>query len=319
VVPFAKSNNRGPGRPQQGPPGTNGHPALHPDALKRRIAITSWETSDNSWKATITTQHDPEALMRYRRLNRLMNAVLRSRESIDYVVFPELSIPSRWFSRIASKLRHRRISLIAGVEYLPHPSPPLSNKVANQVWASLVTDFLVFPSSIVYRQDKEEAAPHEESELWNVGGKIMAPLGKVSKSPVLHGDFHFGILVCNELTNAGHRSEFRGEIDALFVPEWNQDTETFSFLVEAAAHDIHAYIVQCNNRRYGDSRIRGPLANSWERDIVRIKGGIEDYFVIGEIDVMSLRRFQSAHRSPAGPFKPVPTGFVMGKARQTLP
>ena len=55
------------------------------------------------------------------------------------------------------------------------------------------------------------------------------------------------------------------------------------------------------------------------RDLVRIKGGILDYFVVGEIDIKQLRRFQSPHRSPSGPFKPVPDGFSISFERETLP
>jgi hypothetical protein len=309
-------------------PGTDepGRPIVIPNSHFRRsprVAVTSWETSDDSWKASVVARPDPGVLARYQRLNRLMNAVLRSRGAPNYVVFPELSIPSRWFLRIASKLKQRGISLIAGVEYLPSP-PPTFDQVANQVWASLISDFLGFRSFVIYRQDKVNPALEEGAQLLNIGGKKLVPLVDPEKSfirhVVRHGDLHFGILVCSELTNVEYRGEYRGRVDALFVPEWNQDTETFSFLVEAAAHDMHAYIVQCNNRRYGDSRIRAPRAKSWERDIVRVKGGIEDYFVVGEIDVVELRRFQSNARSPeGGPFKPVPDGFRMDPDRKTLP
>ena len=57
------------------------------------------------------------------------------------------------------------------------------------------------------------------------------------------------------------------------MPEWNQDTESFNALVESAALDIHAYIIQCNDRQYGDSRVRAPYKESWKRDLVRIKEG----------------------------------------------
>ena len=127
------------------------------------------------------------------------------------------------------------------------------------------------------------------------------------------------MLVCSELSNIAYRSALRGRIDAILVPEWNQDTETFNDLVKSAAMDIHAYIVQCNDRQYGDSRIRAPYKDSWKRDLVRIKGGKNDYFVIGEIDIRSLRQFQSSHRSPIGPFKPVPDGFDIDFERRTLP
>lgn len=85
---------------------------------------------------------------------------------------------------------------------------------------------------------------------------------------------------------------------------------------------MHAYIVQCNDRQYGDSRNRAPFKESWQRDLLRVKGGITDYCVIGvigEIDVQALRAFQSSHRSPAKPFKPVPDGFEIDFGRKVLP
>ena len=138
--------------------------------------------------------------------------------------------------------------------------------------------------------------------------------------PILqHGDLRFALLICSELTNIHYRAALRGKVDALFVPEWNQDSETFNALVESAALDMHAYIVQCNCRQYGDSRIRAPAKDSWARDVLRVKGGVTDYCVIGEIDVQALRQFQSSHRSPTKPFKPVPDGFEIDFGRKVLP
>ena len=111
-------------------------------------------------------------------------------------------------------------------------------------------------------------------------------------------------------------------MDAIFVPEWNSDIEMFGSLIEAAAYDVHAYIIQCNNRKYGDTRIRIPAKRHFERDIVKIKGGEEDYFVIGQIDIQRLRQFQSFEVSPTGDsalFKPVPAGFEIAPYRKMLP
>ena len=102
------------------------------------------------------------------------------------------------------------------------------------------------------------------------------------------------------------------------MPEWNKDTETFNALVESASLDIHAYIIQCNDRQYGDSRIRAPYKDSWKRDVLRIKGGTHDYCVTGNIDIQALRQFQSSHRSPEKPFKPVPDGFKIDPSRKVL-
>lgn len=288
---------------------------LDQKSSKSRIAVASWETDRRSWTASVTKTVEPDT-SRYSRLIRLLNEVLASPTPIDYLIMPELSVPPGWFIRIADKLRGKGISLISGVAYLHRPR----RRVMNQVWAALSHDGLGFPSLAVYRQDKQCPALHEEKELFRVAGAVLRPQRTWRTPPVLrHGTFLFALLICSELTNIAYRSALRGRIDALFVPEWNRDTETFNALVESAALDIHAYIIQCNDRQYGDSRIRVPHKDPWKRDQVRIKGGKNDYFVVGEIEVASLRAFQSGHRSLEGPFKPVPDGFEISFERRALP
>ena len=68
----------------------------------------------------------------------------------------------------------------------------------------------------------------------------------------------------------------------------------------------------------GDA-VRAPYKDGWRHDILRFKGGIEDYCVTGEIDIQALRQFQSCHRSPDKPFKPVPDGFEVSFERRVLP
>jgi len=279
------------------------------------IAISSWKTQMASWTASVMRMPDPDA-ERYARLCRLLDGVIAQPQHSRYLVLPELALPAHWFIRIARKLQGRGISLITGIEYL-HTS---KSRVRNQVWAALSHDGLGFPSLMIYRQDKQSPALHEEQELQRLASLELKP-DKVWKTPPIlqHGELRFALLICSELTNISYRAALRGKVDALFVPEWNQDTETFNALVESAALDMHAYIIQCNDRQYGDSRIRAPFKDSWQRDLLRVKGGITDYCVIGEIDVRALRQFQSSHRSPAKPFKPVPDGFEIDFSRKVLP
>lgn len=65
--------------------------------------------------------------------------------------------------------------------------------------------------------------------------------------------------------------------------------------------------------------IGGSFKGSWKRDAMSIEGGITDYCALGEIDVQALRQFQSSHRSPGKPFKPVPDGFEIDFGRKVLP
>lgn len=279
------------------------------------IAVSSWKTQMASWTASVMRMPDPDA-ERYGRLCRLLDGVIAQPQHSRYLVLPELALPAHWFIRIARKLQGRGISLITGIEYL-HASKA---RVRNQVWAALSHNGLGFPSLMIYRQDKQRPALHEEQELQRLAGLELRPDKAWKTPPILqHGDLRFALLICSELTNISHRAALRGKVDALFVPEWNQDTETFNALVESAALDIHAYIIQCNDRQYGDSRIRAPFKESWQRDLLRVKGGITDYCVIGEIDVQSLRQFQSSYRSPSKPFKPVPDGFEVDFGRKVLP
>lgn len=74
-----------------------------------------------------------------------------------------------------------------------------------------------------------------------------------------------------------------------------------------------------NGPKYGDSGIRAPLKESWQRDLLRVKGGVTDYCVIGEIEVQKLHRFESSHRSPTKPFKPLPDGVEIYLGRKILP
>ena len=279
------------------------------------IAVSSWKTQMASWTASVMRMSDPDA-ERYGRLCRLLDGVIAQPQHSRYLVLPELALPAHWFIRIARKLQGRGISLITGIEYL-HAS---RKRVRNQVWAALSHDGLGFPSLMIYRQDKQRPALHEEQELQRLAGLELKPDKDWKVPPILqHGDLRFALLICSELTNISYRAALRGKVDALFVPEWNQDTETFNALVESAALDMHAYIIQCNDRQYGDSRIRAPFKESWQRDLLRVKGGITDYCVIGEIGVQALRQFQSSHRSGAKPFKPVPDGFEIDFHRKVLP
>ncbi len=296
-------------------------PSTRPEEESVKVCLPCLMVNEKSWIASVSQSPDPD-LQRYTRLTRIINDVVRLplHERPDYIVLPELSVKSRWFGRFAYKLEKSGISLIAGIEYEHSPREGIGpNEVINAVRVSLVTDYPGYRTHLVFSQNKETPALHEESELLRTSGKVLAKGNHSGKKIIRHGVFQFGILICSELTNIEHRKLFRGTVDALFVPQWNKDIDGFAPLVESTAVDLHLFVVQCNNRRYGDCRIRAPYKELWERDVVRIKGGIHDYFSTGLIRFHALRRFQSCHRSPAAPFKPVPDGFQIHESRRALP
>ena len=277
---------------------------------KPRIAIPSFLTRDEDWLAAVTGKPQLD-IERYERLRRLINRMLQERRQPDYVLFPECSIPCSWAIGIAERLARRRISFIAGLE-----CRSTAKGIRNDALISLTTDWPWYPCGLIYVQPKMAPAHDEKARLWRLGRKrLYKPNGSGHPPVYVHGDFTFGVLICSDLTTIAHRLRFQGAVDALLVLEWNKDTETFEFLVESAAHDLHAYIVQVNNRLYGDSRIRVPAKEHYARDVVRVKGGLTDYFVVADLDIASLRQFQKNFPNGSKAFKPLPVGFSMSVQR----
>ncbi len=288
-----------------------------------RVAVTSWSVDEKSWSAAAAGQPDLSST-RYQRLVALANSITRTpwKDKPRYVVFPELSIPRRWLPGLAQHFLRQEISLIAGAEYRAAGNG--SAEVINEAKLFLTDNRLGYTHGCVVTQQKGLPAHGERDNLRQMFGLSFAD----HKSPTCqkriysHFGFDFGLLVCSELTNIGLRSKFRGQVDALFVLAWNRDLDSFASLVESTALDVHCYVILSNNRKYGDSRVRTPCIQNWRRDLVRLKGGLEDYFVVTEIDIHALREFQSHHEPPTGDeatFKPFPEGFDLSPFRRTIP
>lgn len=280
-----------------------------------RMAVTSRETTEQQWMAAAQNRHD-RSLGRYEIFNGLLNKILAEKARPDYIVMPELTVPLRWALRASKKLASNGISFIAGVEY--HVDR-ISGKLRNDSLVSLTTKWPGYASHVVTLQPKFEPAHGERAGLRKIFSRdnsMFIPRGLAALPTVYqHGNLFFSVLICSDLTNICHRNELRGRVDALFALEWNQDTKTFGALVEATASDLHAYVIQVNNRLYGDSRIRAPFASDYSRDVVQVKGGISDYYVLGDVEVIQLRKEQRRKGSKRK-FKPVPIGYKMSEKRK---
>ncbi len=299
------------------------------------IAVASVETRNDDLLQSLAPS-PPTRLSRYERIRGIVSATLRARGQVDYLVMPELCLPRRWAQGVVELLGNANISLIAGLEY-----KVVGHDVQNQALLALTSHSL--PGlTIAIRSDKTQPAWVEKFELEHAKPQAFKFVSR-SQSPLLvsHDGFCFCALICSDFTNLDLRTPLRGEIDGLFVLEWNRDTDGFSNMVASSATDLHAYIIQVNNRLFGDSWIRGPFCERYERDILRVKGGRDDFVLTGEIDFMQLRQYQlrrpemscedqtkliarlnrirdRSHLreySKARKFKPVPIGFKASKWR----
>ncbi len=281
-----------------------------------RLGLTSFEVSDKSWDQGAAGVPDLSP-RRYWQLARIVNIAIGTTPKPDYLLLPELSVPDRWIDTIAGRLRASGISLIAGLDYVHHPH----RRVDSSAVLVLTDDRLGYASSIQVRQRKSLPAPGEEQQLYASHGLTWTE-GTDLKRVYQHNGLYFGILVCSELQNMGYRANFQGQVDCLITLSWNKDLESFSALVDAAVLDVHAYVALVNNRRYGDSRLRRPAKRSFDRDVCRVRGGLNDQLVVVEIEPTQLRQQQSREKRwprSTDAYKPAPEGFSMSPARKCIP
>jgi hypothetical protein len=247
---------------------------------------------------------------------KVVRAIIKSKQKVDYVLFPELSIPREIIIYISEKLLKYGASVIAGIEYRHISNPDTSSEikvfVKNEMVYFLTLKSGSFSEHLAIVQEKVIPAIHEEKDLFDIGGKKLI-CNDDTKFIIKHNDAVFSTLICNEFLDINLRSQLRGKVDLLFILEWNKDTNTYDSLVNATANDLHCFIAQVNNRDFGDTRIRAPYAKDYKRDVVKIKGGEYDYFVVGKVEFNKLREFQSLHRGVSGEFKPLPTGYVLNE------
>lgn len=287
------------------------------------IALTNLKTDEISWVAVVREDGFEPEPNRDERLNKLVNDILRVKEPIDFVVFPELSIPRSRIIEIANKFRSKGTSLVVGLEYeisendLTEDGRKDIKSVSNQLLYVITRSEGNYFSQYCIIQDKTIPAYHEEIELYNTGGKVMVS-NSDEKYIIKHNNLVFSGLICNDLLNIDNRQPLRGNIDLLFVVEWNKDVEMYNHIVASTANDLHCFVAQANNRLYGDTRLRGPYKNDYRRDVARIKGGELDNFILVRVEADKLREFQRYYRSPSEPFKPVPTGFKMSPIRRQI-
>jgi hypothetical protein len=98
-------------------------------------------------------------------------------------------------------------------------------------------------------------------------------------------------MLCYEMTDIIARAMYKGKCDIIAAPVFNPDTTYFSNIIDATVRDLHAFIVQANTSIFGDSRVTGPYDRD-SKDIFKIKGGKNDYAIVGTINFKSFVDFQ---------------------------
>lgn len=209
-------------------------------------------------------------------------------KSAKLIVFPEFFMPIQWLQEILVFARKNKIAVLSGLRYLVNGDRAYNYIAVLQPFSSEG-----FKYSLPLFREKNFYAPAEKIELAKKQLYCKDPSQK-STHLISWNNLNYSNLMCYELTNIEYRYKLRGLIDLLIVPELNRDTNYFSNMVESTTRDLHAFVIQVNTSKYGDSRITGPY-NSLYKDIIKLKGGEDNIILTGTIDTEELVNNRATH------------------------
>lgn len=238
---------------------------------------------------------------------KLFNTILNQAETenVDMLFLPEVSVPVAWFKWIADHALKQQRAMVFGLEHWV-----VGKRAFNFIVTLLPFSYDGFKSLAINIRLKNHYSPAEVALLEGYG-YIVPEVNEPSYDLFEWRGAHFTAFNCFELSNIEHRSRFRSKIDLLVASEFNKDVNYFSSIVESSARDIHCFVAQVNDSKYGDSRITQPASTN-DRDLIKVKGGKNPTILVDTINLNDLREFQLKEYSgqkDLGTFKPTPPDF----------
>jgi len=238
---------------------------------------------------------------------KLFNSILNQaeKEEVDMLFLPEVSVPVAWFKWIADHALKQQRAIVFGLEHWV-----VGKRAFNFIVTLLPFTYDGFKSLTVNIRLKNHYSPAEAAMLKGYG-YIIPEVPHPSYDLFRWRGAHFTAFNCFELSNIEHRARFRSKVDLLVASEFNKDVNYFSNIVESSARDIHCYVAQINDSKYGDSRITQPSSTN-SKDLIKVKGGKNPTILVDWINLNELREFQLKEYSgqkDLGTFKPTPPDF----------
>lgn len=214
--------------------------------------------------------------------------ILNQAEKIqtDILLLPEAFVPFDWLCAYADEARRKQRAMILGLEHFS-----LKNICYNLAITLLPFECRGRKEVLIIPRVKNHYSPSEIREI--EGNRKQIPAKDFSTYHLFQWNgIQFSVYNCYELTDIVHRSIFRSELDILFAIEYNRDVNYFSNISESVSRDLHCYYIQANTSYYGDSRVVEPKKRDYQNP-VRVKGGDNDVILSHELDITTLRKFQS--------------------------
>lgn len=255
----------------------------HKNIKKLHIGIVNTKVSKDNVLENLKGKPNRKS-SRLDALSKVINDAIRKK--IELLVMPEFYIPFSWIRNIAEISRRHQIAMVFGVEHV------VRKGIAYNYIVSILPSTIdgKYSHSIVSIRLKNHYAP-SEIELVR-GNHLEIPKYPQERNKTYNllswNNVFFAPYYCFEIADIHDRSLFKDCCDLVIVSEFNKDVIYFNNIVESIVRDLHCYCVQVNTSQFGDNCVAQPTSSE-TRYITKLKGGENDYVVIAEVDIESLR------------------------------
>ena len=235
---------------------------------------------------------------------------------VDLVIFPEVSVPHAWETMLVGWARKHMIGVVCGLEHRIGRGRMAYNEVLAALPYKAGNNHI---ACVPCKRLKRHYSPEEIFVLENEHLRIPN-LNRDKYQLFRWRGCSFAVYNCYELTSIEDRCLFKGKVDFIVGTEFNRDVNYFSNIVGSAARDLHCFVVQVNDSRYGDSRVVSP-SKTEKMNPLRIKGGENLTFLTMELDLQGLRNHQRklyGLQKESDKFKPTPPGLNIHDVRARI-
>jgi hypothetical protein len=260
---------------------------LESKTVNKRISLANIKVEEKNIVNSIRDKPNTSKSRRQALFN-LINMV--DAEKSDLFVLPEVSVPFSWVKLLAFQSSKRDFGIIAGLEHwINH------KKFAFNFMVTVLPIVIDNYRTCLIKIRLKNHYSHEEKEILK-GHRLLIPQATLPKYPKSYDLFHwrktyFSVYNCFELADIADRGLMKAKTDFIVASEYNQDLSYFSDIAGSWARDIHSYFIQVNSSHFGDSRITQP-AKSYAKDLVQIRGGLNETILVGNLEIDQLREFQ---------------------------
>ncbi|GKX65926.1 hypothetical protein [Inconstantimicrobium mannanitabidum] len=267
---------------------------------KIKVALANVKLDEKNF-IDVLTNSPCRSRERYKNLAAVVKEAIKN--NADILVLPESYLPIEWLPIVMSISAKTQMAIITGVEHIV--SGTLVYNFTATILPFIYEDckyaYLNMHSKVVYSPD----------EKFTIEGYRFDCAEGRNHELFVWNNLWFPVYCCFEVASIKRRALFQSIADLVVTIEWNHDINYYSSIIESLNRDLHCYCIQVNTSDYGDSRLIKP-SKTENKDIVKIKGGVNSTALIDEINIKALRDFQIKEyglQKMDKAFKPTPPFF----------